>query len=307
MAIEQCPVCRLAQFKLIGESDNGNKLHIDCAICGRYVIGKMAAFRLKSMAKPDFRISAWIRRANLRHPEQEVVIVQNELEDILASLPSIDVGDRPTALLEAIAIQTTVPGQAVTAISAADFPWASASNSDEFEFHLAALEEGGLVSVQRNMAAESKVVVTHAGWQLLRSKTVASSPTAFVAMSFSEDLLPIWSNGIRQGILAAGYDPRRVDTQPHIERIDLKMLGDIRAARFIVADVTQQKQGVYFEAGFALALGRPVIWTVRKDEIDSVHFDTRQFVHILWTDAGDFKEQLTGVIRGVIGQGPLNV
>jgi hypothetical protein len=34
---------------------------------------------------------------------------------------------------------------------------------------------------------------------------------------------------------------------------------------------------VYFEAGVALGLGRPVIWTCREDDIARLPFDTRQF------------------------------
>jgi hypothetical protein len=40
-------------------------------------------------------------------------------------------------------------------------------------------------------------------------------------------------------------------------------------------------------------MGRPVIWTCRKDrEATDMHFDTRQYNHILWSDAADLSEQL---------------
>ena len=47
----------------------------------------------------------------------------------------------------------------------------------------------------------------------------------------------------------------------------------------MVADFTCEKGkvrgGVYYEAGFAQGIGIPVIWTVAKDSLDDVHFDTR--------------------------------
>lgn len=61
--------------------------------------------------------------------------------------------------------------------------------------------------------------------------------------------------------------PHRVDKEPHIDRIDAKIIADIKDSLFLVADVTRQKQGVYFEAGFALGLKLPVISSVREDDL----------------------------------------
>ena len=71
-----------------------------------------------------------------------------------------------------------------------------------------------------------------------------------------------------------------------------------------------QKIGVvrgsaYFEAGFAVGLGIPVIWTCRKDAIDHLHFDTRQFNHIKWEKPADLMIQLADRLEAAIGEGPL--
>ena len=69
-----------------------------------------------------------------------------------------------------------------------------------------------------------------------------------------------------------------------------------------MADVTQQRQGVYFEAGFAQGLNIPVIWTVSEKDKDNIHFDTRQFNHIIWQTTEDLKNQLYDFICGIIGK-----
>jgi nucleoside 2-deoxyribosyltransferase len=51
----------------------------------------------------------------------------------------------------------------------------------------------------------------------------------------------------------------RVDREHFGDRIDDRIIAEIRRCRFIVADFTGQRGGVYFEAGFALGLGKPVI------------------------------------------------
>ena len=39
---------------------------------------------------------------------------------------------------------------------------------------------------------------------------------------------------------------------------------EIRKAEIVIADFTGQKAGVYFEAGFAMALKKEVYWTCAK-------------------------------------------
>jgi nucleoside 2-deoxyribosyltransferase len=70
----------------------------------------------------------------------------------------------------------------------------------------------------------------------------------------------------------------------------------------MVADVTNQKSGVYYEAGFAHGLGIPVIWSVRHDDLKNVHFDTRQYNHIVWEDETDLRDKLKNFILATIGK-----
>jgi len=63
--------------------------------------------------------------------------------------------------------------------------------------------------------------------------------------------------------------------------------------------------GVYFEAGFAMALQLPVIWTCSKESISDLHFDTRQYNHIVWEAPENLRELLKARIGAVIGTGPL--
>ncbi len=124
-------------------------------------------------------------------------------------------------------------------------------------------------------------------------------------MSFSKSMEDAWTNGLKVGIERAGYTAQRADSTPHNERIDQKIVADIRTAQFIVADVTEQKSGVYFEAGLAIGFGKQVIWCVRKDDLKNVHFDTRQFAHIEWTDYEQLASELKSFIVAIIGQGPV--
>ena len=83
----------------------------------------------------------------------------------------------------------------------------------------------------------------------------------------------------------------------HNEKIDDKIIAEIRKSGILVADLTENNQGVYFEAGLAMGLGIPVIWTCRKDNFESIHFDTRQYNYIVWENPGELKEKLKNRIE----------
>jgi hypothetical protein len=71
-------------------------------------------------------------------------------------------------------------------------------------------------------------------------------------------------------------------------------------SKFMIADFTKHRNGVYFEAGFGRGLGMEVIYTCKKEDIDNAPFDTRQYQHILWSNSEELKEQLTFRIKALI-------
>jgi nucleoside 2-deoxyribosyltransferase len=88
----------------------------------------------------------------------------------------------------------------------------------------------------------------------------------------------------------------------HNDKICDRILAEIRLAQVVVADFTGQRSGVFFEAGYALGLGRHVIWMCREAEFERLreHFDTRQYAHISWTDAEDLHHKLSDRIRATV-------
>jgi nucleoside 2-deoxyribosyltransferase len=107
---------------------------------------------------------------------------------------------------------------------------------------------------------------------------------------------------MKPAILKAGYTPYRVDEDAHSENIIFKIMAEIKDSRFVVADLTEQNGGVYFEAGYAMGLGLPVIWSIRKDDVDNVHFDTAQYNQIRWDSAEELREGLFDYISAIIGK-----
>ena len=205
---------------------------------------------------------------------------------------------------------TPYPGREVVIVPEHDMTLAWARDEKEFGFYPASLNERGLIRInsEKPRALDDLVVpilISSEGWEYLDrlNKPRLTVEQAFVAMSFDEGLKPIFTNAIRPAARRAGYRARRVDSDRHLQKIDAKIISDIQESRFVVADVTHQRPGVYYEAGFAHGLGIPVIWTVRRDELKNVHFDTRQYNHIVWDCEEDLGSELEVMILATIGRG----
>jgi nucleoside 2-deoxyribosyltransferase len=124
-------------------------------------------------------------------------------------------------------------------------------------------------------------------------------------MWFDPSVHPAWLKAVAPGIEDAGYEAIRIDKVEHNRKIDDEIIASIRACKFLVADFTGQRGGVYFEAGLAQGLGKQVVWLCRKDELDKVHFDTRQYNFILWEDGklAELRTALQNRIEATIGKG----
>lgn len=302
-----CPICKL-KSENIRVWDYGERLTLECGRCGKFTITATAA-TIAAQKELGPKLSAWIRERSETGGEVPE-INSNTLKEVEAILPAYRVAEKQLLLLRALERRTKFPGQRVTLTPHLDYPLAWASKEDEFLYLLRALIERALVRrtdgpPEPTDSFEFEVELTADGWNYLdqHARPSAVSDQVFVAMAFAPEMNTAWELGIRPALRTAGFRPYRVDAEPHIERIDTKIITEIKNSRFVVADVTLQRQGVYFEAGYALGLGLPVFWCVRKDDLRNVHFDTRQYNHIAWEDEQDLSEQLYLFVNAIIGKG----
>lgn len=304
---KQCPVCKLENQKVLSERDYGDKVTYVCSRCGQYTISRTAEVAVGSKNK-SAQLSAWLRERNLLGVEIPMLTL-SFLEEVFTTLPIYSPLEKQNKLLKAIELLTDYPGSEVILIPEHAVSLAWAENEHELVFYLKSLMDRGLLVIanakERTLTDSLyPMVITAKGWEHLEreSSNLASKSQAFVAMSFDNELIPVYKKAIEPAIVATGYRPYRVDSTPHLDRIDAKIIAEIRNSRFVVADVTQQKSGVYYEAGFAYGMGLPVIWSVRNDDLKNVHFDTRQYNHVVWKDENELREKLEDFILATIGK-----
>ena len=123
-------------------------------------------------------------------------------------------------------------------------------------------------------------------------------------MWFDESRDTVYEKAIEAPIDDAGYRPIRVDKTEHLNRIDDEIIAQIRLSRFMVADFTGQRPGVYYEAGFMQGLGRNVYWMCERSDLGNVHFDNRQYNFIDYDSSEDAKQRLYYRIMANEGLGP---
>ena len=184
------------------------------------------------------------------------------------------------------------------------FAFSDSDHKDEVLFLLDILTEERAIRRDRDNSLDGIVVLPAGYAQAERYRSTVQSKQAFVAMWFNPSMENAYVSGIAPAIRENGYQPLRIDEKEHTNKIDDEIVAEIRRSKFIVADFTSEhdkpRGGVYFEAGFAMGLGIPVIWTCRIDLIAQVHFDTRQFNHVAWTDEADLRKRLSNRIAAVI-------
>lgn len=182
-----------------------------------------------------------------------------------------------------------------------DYPIIDAENSGELSWHLENAVDAGYLKRSGNHYS-----LTAKAWDHLMGPAAGGAipGRCFVAMSFSDEHSPIYTEAIQPAVLEAGYTSVWMKDVLTNEDINYRMIIEIRKAQFLIADFTGLKSGVYFEAGFALGLGRHVFWTTKRDNLKNIHFDTNHYQHIVWATYDALKSQLLEKIVALLGYGP---
>jgi hypothetical protein len=262
---------------------------VDCATCGKYQItGSLLASQFPLPDSDRHRLSFWSKRRQLEGRDPPL-LSEHSIGAINAQLPNPPTHEKPDVLLVSLTLKNPTPGQHIELDKWRERSLACAHDEEEMSFFLECLKE------RRDIVTAGRgISISGPGWE--RAAQLAMRPetskTAFVAMKFNDEMLGLWSTAFAPAIKRASFDPKLANDPQHNEQIDAHIIAELKQCRFVIADVTFAAAGVYFEAGYALGMRRPVIWTCRRDRKADMHFDTRQYNHILWDDAADLSNEL---------------
>lgn len=125
----------------------------------------------------------------------------------------------------------------------------------------------------------------------------SEAPTAFLVCRFNDEMEKVYEQvyskvGLHQDVNCPIY---RVKDVHHVDRIDDRIVHELNKATVTIVDLTEENFNVAFEAGYALALNKPIVWTKRKSGgQEKIPFDIQSQNILFWdeNDLEDFADKL---------------
>jgi len=292
--------------------DPFNRQHIvECIDCGQYYVTSEALQGLTRESKN--RIASLMKERSLKKmgaiaifkdfPKEDIPsgFSVTTVEELEKTFPN-NISERINRTLANLVSASEYPGANLNIIEKRKnlFFTQSGSNGEVFFLINQLIDDGYIIG---HAGYPSTLTVTVKGWNKVsdfEESVNNNSKQAFVAMWFNPEMENSYDLAIKKAIEDAGYLSVRIDKKEHNNKIDDEIIAEIQESKFLIADFTGSRGGVYFEAGYAMGLGKPVIWMVRADDLESIHFDTRQYSHIVWENEEDLYIKLYNRIRATI-------
>ncbi len=299
MSTATCPLCDSVAQSF---PTDGDRTRYRCLTCGRYEISGRAASRLPAPATKARRylLSAYAKAGNDFHI----------VEDVLDRLGTGDLRDRTVDEKIELAVRWFADrsiefGQKLPSEISRDYPAAWCRSPGEWNELL-----GAAVRLNYLDALHPNYSVSIEGWRWLEKSPGDHSPDVFVAMNFAPEYARL-RQAVSAAVRNAGYREITIDQDVFSGGIMDRVLARIRRSRFVVADYTGNRGGVYYEAGFALGLGKAVVSTCSRAQLESsdravrLHFDVAHLKMIPWDDANldAFSQGLNDHILALFGHG----
>lgn len=299
-----CLVCD-TMMKAPGRITSLDQSYYDCPVCGDYSLTGSARITLPELRKHYPKsapvVSHQIRRMQ-RANERPVLNsdVCNRIFETCSLPPPEEQADN---LIRWIGERSDAPGDDVRVNWDTHYAIIGAKNGDGMMFVVDELVQRELIAgVPTDKGGH--VRLTFDGWQRYEELR-RGSPTghyAFMAMQFGNALLDeILNRHFRQAVQLTGFELRRLDDVPKAGLIDDRLRVEIRGCRFLIADLTHDNAGAYWEAGYAEGLGKPVIYTCEREKFGKAktHFDTNHHLTVIWStdDPEDAVAKLKATIR----------
>lgn len=297
-------------YKCIFCNDNDSKTSriddgyiVECPHCGCYKIKNRnfvdLSFANQDIAHVKRMVSCYLFLNKEGCKVEE--LSSAKIQHVLSATPRT-ISEKIDAILRYVESHTMFYGEEIDLPS--EVIYSAEDSIIELENICNALEEKGFLKVYPYINGTIFASLTIEGYEFLKSKPAgANSDACFVAMWFDSSMEASYTNGIQTACLKAGYRPIRVDKEPHNGDITDRIINDINSTRFTIADLTGDRGGVYYEAGYARGIGKEVILCCRSDSFPGVHFDLNHINIVVWDNPEDLVDKLYERIIATIGRG----
>ena len=183
----------------------------------------------------------------------------------------------------------------------------------DLAYIIRALKSEGKIETHSN---DTGMFLTLPGWQEYEKlkRSVENSRKAFVAMKFYDATdtntnyffqTELLDEFLIPAVRETGYElSNPLSSDPKAGNLHARLEVEIRASRFVIAELSHHNNGAYWEAGFARGLGKPVIYMYNKriGGRERPHFDVGSDYIVFWEEdeQKEAAEELKAVIRATL-------
>lgn len=119
----------------------------------------------------------------------------------------------------------------------------------------------------------------------------------FVVMAYrEEDELVEARRAVQEVCEEFGFNGVRIDKRNYggTYKITDEIMRGIEGCAFTIVDLTDDRPNIYYELGYAMGVGKPIVLTAKKGSV--VHFDVQDLMRIEWRGFLDLRDQLRPAI-----------
>ncbi len=304
---KECPFCKTDATVSVNR-DTLQSIYSDC-LCGKFIIDQKALEdsgeynKILGTDEDKILFSGYVRN------NQPITItsefISEELPGILDYCQQIPLDEKISKIKNYIYNQTSSIGMPLSINIAKSYTIFHLKNSQELYRLLIFLKGIKILNMDGSVTNDiANVILTVEGFSKIEStlEDHSQSKKVFIACKFNTDYQEGLVKTIKAACLSCGFEASLVSDERHNKDISHKIISDIKQSKFVIADFTDENNGVYFEAGYAMGESKEVIRLINKEQFEKLHFDTRQFHHIPWEKGKwkELKEELIDQIKATI-------
>lgn len=314
--LTQCPLCS-SPLEIGHKRMHFERLDcIQCSVCGCFQIDTdiiddkiLEDTKRKSNSQLRSYLSHMIRLNN--DDDQPVTkILPDWLDDLIKKGPKPPTpAEQANNIVGFIGDRVSETGNAILSLPPHFHAVIGAPNRRSALHLVNELLEGGLITgsirdKQHNTGDLKSSNLTLAGWERYekRKRGEFKGSYGFLALKFGDETLDKFiGDVVKPAAEAVGYNLFDLRDIPEAGLIDNLMRQKIRDSAFVVADLTHDNSGAYWEAGYAEGLGKPVLYICEKTKFSETktHFDTNHSTTVIWdvNNPDDFKRQFIATLQ----------
>lgn len=309
-----CPICG----SNINNVPNLHHTIIDyyCPKCGDFAVENILLQFLPGILGRDIKkiafLSHWIRSKhksktsdNSRQYEIPRLNV-NLVETILKQKPP-NPAEQANNIIRWLGENIEAPGEYLRLEPAKHQSIMGAITTNGFMLVIKHLINSGIIEGSLTLDPSALVTLSFEGWQHYEElkRGAIDSRKAFMAMKYDDPQLDnIVEKHFKPAVKQTGFDLFKLADRPKAGLIDDRLRVEIQTSRFLIADLTHENAGAYWEAGYAEGLGKPVIYTCEKIKFEEQksHFDTNHHLTVIWDTEKpqEAAEELKATIRATL-------